>query len=340
MFSRLRLREAKKRKNNNEVFNRRTGGSVPVRVHIPGTVRVHGGTEKRTGRQGTLSAGDALGHGQDDHGAVADRGLHGQVSSETGQTVVQHPHAVRNRKGRGRVARVVRLLPGEQVRYEHARRGAVVPQEPVRKPVGSGRTQRAHRGRAVSRVDGAVRPGPARRGRPDRRRVRLLRKARFAGPGHGVAARHLQRRRPERVGRQAGRVPVFRRPANARTRQRRHIQLPLFAGPENRRHCFQRFRQEHGRRVRRGPQHRHRLHRLVEFAHHEQQSGQGDRRPKQAGRGDRDRERAGLAEADRRIQENGGRSERNIQESRGQRRVGESHCARSGAENHRTARQY
>jgi len=57
-----------------------------------------------------LPAGDAVGHRQDHHHPVADRRLHGQVSGETRQAVVQHPDAVGDRKGRGRVARALRLL--------------------------------------------------------------------------------------------------------------------------------------------------------------------------------------------------------------------------------------
>lgn len=150
------------RNRENAVLHRRAGGTVPVRVHLPGTVRVHGGTEEGPGRQGSLSAGDAVRHRQDHHGAVADRRVHGQAPGQAGQTVVQHAHVVRDREGRGGAACAMRLLHGEQVRRRRAGRCVVRAKEPVRAPVRGRRAQRPRGGRPVSRAHRAVRARPSR----------------------------------------------------------------------------------------------------------------------------------------------------------------------------------
>lgn len=238
----LRRRYAHGREN--AVLHRRAGGAVPVRIHLPRTVRVHGGTEEGAGRQGPRAAGDAVRHGQDHHGAVADRRVHGQAPGQAGQAVVQHAYAVRDREGRGGAARAVRLLRGEQVRRRRAGRGAVRAQEPVRAPVRGRRAQRPRGGRPVSRAHRAVRARPS-RGRRGRGRVHVLREARLAGPGCRAPGGHLQRGGPAQSGHRPGCVSVLRGAADARACQRGHIQLPLSAGPEDRGHSVQGLQQEH-----------------------------------------------------------------------------------------------
>lgn len=167
----------------------------------------------------------------------------------------------------------MRLLRVEQVRRQRAGSGAVVPQEPVRQPVDRRRTQRTRGGRPLSRADRAVRARPPRRRRHGQR-VRVLRETRFPGQGHDSASERLQHRGPKRAGCKTRYMPLLCGQADAHTRQCCHIQLPLPLRPENRRHSFQRLQQEHYSGVRRGAQHRQCLYRLVEFTHHEQQSGQ------------------------------------------------------------------
>lgn len=283
------------------VLHRRAGSALPVRVHLPGAVRVHGRAEEGAGRQGPLSAGDAVGHRQDRHRAVADRRLHGPVPGPAGQAAVQYAHAIRDREGGRGAARVVRLLPDAQVRRSGAGRGAVVTQKPVRAPVRGRREQRPRSGRPVSRAHRPVRPGPARRRRLDRRRVRLLREAGRAGPRHRATAERIQRGRPQGSGRQTGPLPVLRGPPDARARQRDHLQLPLPVGPEDRRHRVQGLWPQHRRRIRRSAQHRQRVHRLVELAHHQQRAGQGAGRAEPTGRRGRGHEGQGRAEAEGRV---------------------------------------
>jgi len=114
--------------------------------------------------------------------------------------------------------------------------------------------------------------------------VRFLRETRLPRPGHRSAAERIQHRGPERSGRQTGRVSVLCCQTDAHTRQHRDIQLPLPSGSKDRRHSFQGLRQEHRRGVRRGAQHRQRVHRLAELPHHGQRSRQSARRTHQARR--------------------------------------------------------
>lgn len=90
--------------------------------------------------------------------------------------------------------------------------------------------------------------------------MHVLREARLAGPGRCVTGRHLQRGGPAEPGHQPGRVPVLCGAADAHSCQCGHIQLPLSAGPKDRGHCVQGFQQEHRSGVRRGAQHRQRVH--------------------------------------------------------------------------------